>query len=96
MDDKDFTVEMAREFHRRMAAIIDSVQAGIWEKGGHHLLGYTTDFGFGQERGMQTLDLKTGRRSAHIRLLWNTVLGDAPDQRQLVDEAVASAITQLC
>jgi hypothetical protein len=45
---------------------------------------------------MQTLDLKTGRRSAHIRLLWNTVLGDAPGHRQLVDDAVASAITQLC
>lgn len=95
MDNNEFTVEMAREFHRRMAAIIDAVQAGIWERGGHDLLGYTTDFGFGQKRGVQTLDLKTGRRSAYVRLQWDTVLGDAPAQRELVEAAIASAINEL-
>jgi hypothetical protein len=95
MNNSEFTVDMAREFHRRMAAIIDAVQSSIWEKGGHYLLGYTTDFGFGQKRGMQTLDLKTGHRSAHIRLLWDTILGDTPADRHLVDEAVAIAVNEL-
>jgi hypothetical protein len=95
MDKTQFTVEMAQEFHRRMAAIVDAVQAGIWQAGVHDLLGYSTDFGFGQQRGMQTLDLKTGHRSAHIRLYWDTVLGDAPADRALVDEAIASALNEL-
>ena len=43
VDNPQFTVELAREFHRRMAAIIDAVQAGIWQCGLHDLLGYATD-----------------------------------------------------
>ena len=45
MIDKDpLTVDVPREFHRRMAAIIDAVQTGIWEAGVHDLLGYATDY----------------------------------------------------
>ena len=53
------SVEVPREFHRRMAAIIDNVQTGIWQHGLHELLGYATDYDFGQKRGLQTLVLKT-------------------------------------
>lgn len=95
MEDNLFTVEMAQEFHRRMAAVICDVQAKVWQAGVHELLGYATDYGFGQERGLQTLSLKTSRRSAYIRLHWDTVLGDSAADRQVVDEAVASAINQL-
>src|SRR5689334_11528206 len=56
--DKPPSVDVPREFHRRMAAIIDAVQVGIWEAGVHDLLGYATDYAFGQERGLQTLVLK--------------------------------------
>lgn len=95
MDNKQFTVEMAQEFHRRMAAIIDAVQAGIWQTGVHDLLGYATDYAFGQERGLQTLVLKTRNRSTYVRLQWETVLGNAPADRQLVDDATRSAIKDL-
>ena len=46
----------------RMSSAIESVQAGIWQAGVHELLGYATDFGFGRDRGMQTLVLKTSRK----------------------------------
>lgn len=95
MDNTQFTVEMAREFHRRMAAIVDTVQAGIWKNGMHDLLGYDSDFGFGQQRGLQTLVLKTARRSAYVRLDWNTILGDAPSDREAVDQAIHHAIEVL-
>ncbi len=95
MDKSQFSVEVAQEFHRRMAAIIDAVQAGIWQTGVHHLLGYSTDFAFGQERGLQTLVLKTRSRSKYVRLQWDTILGDTPTDRQHVDDAVRSAITDL-
>lgn len=95
MDNQKFTVEVAQEFHRRMAAIIVAVQAGIWQTGLHDLLGYATDYAFGQERGLQTLVLKTRNRSAYVRLQWNTVLGDTPAERQLVDDAIRSAINEL-
>ena len=95
VDNPKFTVELAREFHRRMAAIIDAVQAGIWQSGLHHLLGYATDYAFGQERGRQTLVLKTPNRSAYVRLHWDTILGDTPADRQLVDDAIGSAISEL-
>ncbi|MBE2260499.1 MAG: hypothetical protein IAE88_16695 [Rhodobacteraceae bacterium] len=78
-----------------MAAIIDAVQAGSWQSGAHDLLGYVTDYGSGQKRGLQTLILKTRNRSAYIRLQLDTILGDAPRDRQRVDEAVASAINEL-
>jgi len=95
MDNKQFTVETAQEFHRRMAAIIDAVQAGIWKTGVHALLGYSTDYAFGQERGLQTLVLKTRNRSTYVRLQWDTILGDAPAERQCVDDAVRGAIMEL-
>ena len=78
-----------------MAAIIDAVQAGIWRAGACDLLGYATDFAFGQDRGYQTLVLKTRKRSAYLRLAWNTVLGDTSADRQLVEMAIGSAITDL-
>ncbi|TVO53415.1 hypothetical protein [Denitromonas halophila] len=95
MDKKQFTIEMANEFHRRMASIIDAVQAGIWEAGLHDLLGYDSDYGFGQQRGIQTLVLKTGHRSAYLRLYWDAILGESQADRQLVDDAVKRAINTL-
>ena len=89
------SVEVPREFHRRMAAIIDAVQTGLWEGGVHDLLGYATDYAFGQNRGLQTLVLKSKHRSAYVRLQWDTVMGDDASNRQLVDEAIKSAIEQL-
>jgi hypothetical protein len=94
--DKDpLTVDVPREFHRRMAAIIDAVQTGIWQEGVHDLLGYATDYAFGQQRGLQTLVLKSKHRSAYVRLHWDTVMRDTVADRQLVDEAIQIAIGQL-
>jgi hypothetical protein len=94
--DKDpLVVDVAREFHRRMAAIIDAVQTGIWENGVHDLLGYSTDYAFGQQRGLQTLVLKSKHRSAYVRLHWNTLMGDTVADRQLVDETIRKAILEL-
>lgn len=95
MSAPQFTVEMAREFHRRMAAIIDAVQTGIWQAGLQDLLGYATDYAFGQARGQQTLVLKTRSRSVYLRLPWDSVLGDTPADHQLVDDAIKSAINEL-
>ena len=89
------TVDVPREFHRRMAAIIDAVQIGVWQEGVHDLLGYATDYAFGQQRGLQTLVLKTKHRSAYVRLYWDTVMGDAVADRQLVDEVTRNAINEL-
>jgi hypothetical protein len=94
--DKDLlTVDVPREFHRRMAAIIDSVQSGIWQEGVHDLLGYATDYAFGQQRGFQTLVLKSKHRSAYVRLHWDTVMGDTVADGQLVDQAIRNAINEL-
>src|SRR5271169_2826345 len=94
--DKDLlTVDVPREFHRRMAAIIEAVQTGIWQEGVHDLLGYATDYAFGQQRGLQTLVLKSKHRSAYVRLHWDTVMGDTVADRQLVDEAIQNAISEL-
>lgn len=79
-----------------MAAIIDAVQVGIWQNGVRDLLGYTTDYGFGQNRGIQTLILKTGHRSAYVRLHWDSILGGNAEDRQLVAIAVQNAIRELC
>ena len=96
MIDKDpLTVDVPREFHRRMAAIIDAVQTGIWGAGVHDLLGYATDYAFGQQRGLQTLVLKSKHRSAYVRLHWDRVMGDTDADRQLVDLAIKSAINEL-
>ncbi|MCP5228532.1 hypothetical protein [Accumulibacter sp.] len=95
MDNHQLTIEVAQEFHRRMEAIIVAVQAGMWKNGVHDLLGYATDFAVGEARGRQTLVLKSRSRSSYLRLQWATVLGDGPADRQLVDDAVASAINEL-
>lgn len=89
------TIEVPREFHRRMAAIIDAVQAGIWQEGKHDLLGYATDYAFGDQRGLQTLVLKNKHRSAYVRLQWETVMGDGDGDLQRVQEAIKSAIIEL-
>ena len=89
------TVDVPREFHRRMAAIIEAVQSGIWEAGVHDLLGYATDYAFGDKRGLQTLALKSRRRSAYVRLQWETVMRDTVADRRLVDTAVQDAIREL-
>jgi len=96
MIDKDpLTVEVPREFHRRMAAIIEAVQTGMWQAGVHDLLGYATDYAFGQQRGVQTLVLKSKHRSAYVRLHWDTVMGDTDADRQLVAVAIKNAINEL-
>ncbi len=78
-----------------MAVIIDAVQAGIWQEGVHDLLGYATDYAFGQQRGLQTLVLKSKHRSAYVRLHWDTLMGDTVADRQLVDEVIQNAIREL-
>jgi len=39
--------------------------------------------------------LKNKHRSAYVRLHWNTVMGDSDADRQLVADAINSAITEL-
>jgi hypothetical protein len=78
-----------------MAAIIDAVQTGMWEAGVHDLIGYATDFAFGEQRGLQTLVLKSKHRSAYVRLQWDSVMGDADADRKLVAAAIQSAINEL-
>ena len=95
MEKDPLTVDVPREFHRRMAAIIDAVQTGMWQEGVHDLLGYATDYAFGDKRGLQTLVLKTRHRSAYVRLQWETVMGDAEADRQRVDAAIKAAIAEL-
>jgi hypothetical protein len=89
------SVDVPREFHRRMAALIEAVQTGIWQHGVHDLLGYATDYAFGDKRGLQTLVLKSRHRSAYVRLQWETIMADTPAERQLVDDAVRNAIREL-
>jgi hypothetical protein len=89
------TVDVPREFHRRMAAIIEAVQTGIWNAGVHDLLGYATDYAFGDRRGLQTLVLKSKHRSAYVRLQWEAILGDTVADRQQVDNAIKNAIHEL-
>ena len=78
-----------------MAAIIEAVQTGIWQEGVHDLLGYATDYAFGDKRGLQTLVLKTRHRSAYVRLQWETVMGDTDPDRQRVEAAIKAAIDEL-
>jgi hypothetical protein len=93
--DDSLSIDVPREFHRRMAAIIEAVQTGMWEAGVHDLIGYATDFAFGEQRGLQTLVLKSKHRSAYVRLQWDSVMGDADADRKLVAAAVQSAINEL-
>ena len=95
MTDDPLAVDVPREFQRRMAAIIEQVQVAIWDRGVHDLLGYATDYAFGQQRGMQTLVLKSRNRSAYVRLNFDTVVGDTDADRAAVDAAVRSAIAEL-
>jgi hypothetical protein len=95
MNDDPLAVDVPREFQRRMAAIIEQVQVAIWERGVHDLLGYATDYAFGQQRGMQTLVLKSRNRSAYVRLNFDAVVGDTDADRAAVDAAVKSAIAEL-
>ena len=88
-------VAVPREFHRRMAAIIEAVQSGIWEAGVHDLLGYATDYAFGDTRGQQTLVLKSRHRSAYVRVHWETIMGDAPADVKQIEAAVSNAIHEL-
>lgn len=88
-------VDVPREFHRRMAAIIEAVQTAIWQEGVRDLLGYATDYAFGDKRGLQTLVLKSKHRSAYVRLQWETIMGDTVADRQLVDNAIKNAIHEL-
>ena len=89
------TVDVPREFHRRMAAVIEAVQTGIWQSGVHDLLGYATDYAFGDKRGLQTLVLKSKHRSAYVRLQWETIMGDTDADRQLMENAIKNAIHEL-
>ena len=89
------TVDVPREFHRRMAALIEAVQTGIWQEGVHDLLGYATDYAFGDKRGLQTLVLKTKHRSAYVRLQWETIMSNTVADRQVVENAVKNAIHEL-
>src|SRR5438067_7198205 len=91
MEKDPLTIDVPREFHRRMAAIIEAVQTGIWQRGVHDLLGYATDYAFGDNRGLQTLVLKSKHRSAYVRLQWETIMSDADSDRQRVDNAVENA-----
>ncbi len=96
MTEKDpLTVDVPREFHRRMAALIEAVQTGVWQAGVHDLLGYATDYAFGEQRGLQTLVLKTKHRSAYVRLHWDAVMGDSDADRQAIARATQSAIAEL-
>ena len=89
------TLDAVREFHRRMAVMIEAVQTGVWERGFHGVLGYATDYAFGQDRGVQTLVLKTKHRSSYVRLQWDTVMGDGIADTQAVRTTIANAIGQL-
>jgi hypothetical protein len=89
------SVEVTGEFHRRMAAIIQDVQAALERKGVHELLGYATDYAFGDQRGVQTLVLKRRHRSAYVRLQWETIMSDSVDGRQQVGVAVDKAVLEL-
>ncbi len=95
MEQDPLSVDVPREFHRRMAAIIEAVQTGIWQQGVHDLLGYATDYAFGDKRGLQTLVLKSRHRSAYVRLQWETVMGDTEPDRQRVEAAIKAAIDEL-
>lgn len=95
MDTNALTIEVAQEFHRRVASIVDSVQVGIWKAGTRDLLGFDSDFGFGQQHGFQSLALKTSHRTTCLRLYWASVIGDSADDRECVEDAIERAIKAL-
>jgi hypothetical protein len=87
--------ESVQEFHRRIHSAIEAVQAAIWQAGVQELMSYATDFGFGRERGVQTLVLKTRHKSAYLRFGWETMLGSSVADQQIIQEAIRSAIREL-
>ena len=89
------TLDAVREFHRRMALMIEAVQTGIWERGFRGVLGYATDYAFGQDRGVQTLVLKTKLRSSYVRLHWDTVMGDGVADMEAVRTTIRNAVSEL-
>jgi hypothetical protein len=89
------TLDVVREFHRRMAVMIERVQTAVWERGLHDVLGYATDYAFGQDRGVQTLVLKTRHKSSYVRLQWDTVMGDGVVEMQAVETTLDNAISEL-
>lgn len=95
MDDPVYTEISAQAFHRCVANIIETVQARIWKAGVHDLLGMGTDAGFGQQRGVQTLVLKTRNRSVYLRLEWDTLIGDSASARKSVADAIDHATNAL-
>jgi hypothetical protein len=78
-----------------MAAIIDAVQSGVRAAGVHDLLGYATDYAFGQQRGVRTPVPKTSNRSAYVRVKWGYRDRQAEVDRQAVDAVIKSAIREL-
>jgi hypothetical protein len=89
------TADALREFHRRIAAVIDAVQSATFSAGMHDLLGYSTDFVPGGQQTVQTLVLKSKRRSAYVRLPWDTLMSDSDADRKSVQAAISSAIREL-
>ena len=75
-----------------LRAVIEAVQTGIWQSGVHDLLGYATDYAFGDKRGLQTLVLKSKHRSAYVRLQWETIMGNTVADRQQMENAIKNAI----
>jgi len=39
--------------------------------------------------------LKTSRRSAYVRLQWETIMADSSSDRQMVENAIKNAIEEL-
>ena len=95
MDQEPATVDVPREFQRRRVAIIDDLNVAIKYPGLQDISGYVTDHSIRQQRGLQTLVLKSRNRSAYVRLNFDTVVSDADADRQRVDAAVKSAIAEL-
>ena len=88
-------VEIALEFHRRVAAIVEAVQRGIWRDDVRDVLGHATDYSHGEGDVVQTLVLKSRHRSAYVRLRWSTIMGDSDADREGVSRAIESAIREL-
>ena len=69
IDQDPLSVHVSREFHRRMAVIIDAVQTGIWEAGLHDLLSGVVDARRQHQRGdpIEQLQAREAHRAAGRR-----------------------------